>query len=499
MEIKILGCSGGRTPNTDLTSYLIDDSLLVDTGAAATMMALELQESLVDILVTHAHLDHILGIAHIYGNTRDSRVRPLEIYGTEPVLRVVRENLMNKQICSSYHIGEKELPKINYHSIALEIPFRVGSYEVEAFPVSHTPGSVAYRVTDEEHTFFFTGDTGRTDRIWHWLKKNGMVDCLIAEASFPNRMQELADLSAHLSPQTLIESLVKGEVSSDDKVYIVHLKPAFQDELIQELKEETDWNLIPINTGDIIKLEKGKRNPKILNAEIEDKVRNKIPEFDKTSDLYDQRDNLTSNFGISAIKGDIIFHQGDKSRIMYIIQQGKIRIYREVEDMEKTLAILSPGDFFGEMALFNNHPRTATAEVLTDVKLLAFDTAAFENLISNNFGVALMIIRTMAARLQETDMLIENLLYIDPQSKVINTLCRAAYDEGIETTEGFLIRTSPDLLAERSGVIIGTLRGILTNLVEKKLIVARRETIIIPDVQKLRRLIKFLELKDEFD
>jgi CRP/FNR family cyclic AMP-dependent transcriptional regulator len=148
--------------------------------------------------------------------------------------------------------------------------------------------------------------------------------------------------------------------------------------------------------------------------------------------------------------------------------------------------------------MLNNRPRSATAEALSDVRLLAFDKGAFEKLVVNNFGVAMRIIRTLAARLEDTDTLIENMLYFEPQSKVVNTLIHTAYDEGIETGEGFLLRTTPEKLADKSGVVLSTLRGIMAELVEQKFIVARREALVIPDIPKLRRLLKFLDLKDEF-
>jgi CRP-like cAMP-binding protein/ribonuclease BN (tRNA processing enzyme) len=498
MEIKVLGCSGGRSPGLDLTSYLIDSSLLIDTGALTSALSVPQQDVISDVLITHAHLDHIIGLSLLYINTMDSRVGPIDVYATEPVINETREHIFCPEILPLPDLEEGVLPGINFHYIELETPFRVGSYEVEAFPVFHTRGSVAYRVSDKEHTMIYTGDTGRTDRLWRWIRKRGNVDCLIAEISFPSNMKELAKISRHLTPQTLIESLDKAALPPEQSVHVVHLKPAFLGELLDEIEALRDRNLIVLRKGDTIMLEPGHTGPDMRQTEVENRVKDKIPEFDRDSDLYDQREQLTSQFGTSVKKGEVVFRQGDKSKIMYIIQEGKVRIYRSAAKVQKTLSVLGPGDFFGEMAMLNNRPRSATVEALADLKLLAFDKPAFEKLIVGNFGVALRIIRTLAQRLQEADSMIENLLYIDPQSKVVNTLIQTAYDEGIETGEGFLVRTNPEKLAEKSGVISATLRDILAELVEDKHIIARREAIIIPDVKKLRRLLKFLELKNEF-
>jgi CRP-like cAMP-binding protein len=360
------------------------------------------------------------------------------------------------------------------------------------------PGAVAYRVSDGDHTLLFTGDTGRTDRLWSWLKKRGSVDCLIAEASFPDRMDQLAEISRHLTPRTLAESLRKAGLGPDTLVHVVHLKPSFMEEMQRELAATIEFRLAPLRRREVIRLEKGENGSRILQADLAHRIKDKTPSFDRDDDLYHQRDRLRKDFGLTLPAGETIFRQGEKSRIMYIIQEGKVRIYREAQGMERTLAVLGPGEFFGEMAMFNNRPRSATAVALSDLLLLAFDKTAFEKLVFNNFGIALHIIRTLAHRLQQADTIIENMLYLDPHSKVINTLIQSAYDEGIETREGFLIRTNPEKIADKSGVVINTLRDILADLVNEKIIALRKEALIIPDLYKLKRLLTFLELKDEF-
>jgi len=498
MEIRVLGCSGGRTPEHDLTSYLIDETMLIDTGAAAAALPLELQEVLTDVLITHSHLDHTVGVALLLENVRHSRSRPLEIYATEPTIRSIKEHLLSEAVSPYRMPAENESPIVNFHAIALEIPFWLGTYEIEAFPVNHMPGAVAYRVSDPDHTMFFTGDTGVTDRIWRWMKNRGGVDCLIAEASFPERMEELAELSSHLTPASLADSLRKAKLAPGAKVYVVHLKPSFRDEMVRELSAKDAWDLIPLGKGEVIRIEQSEGERTVKVVDIEDKVRDKMPEFDKEADLYRQRDRLIKDFGLNVNQDEYVFRQGDHSKIMYIIQEGRVKIFREAWGMKKTLSILGQGDFFGEMAMLNNRPRSASVVALENVKLLAFDRPAFENLVSSNFGVALRIIHTLAARLYESDSIIENLLYIDPPSKVINTLIQTAYDEGIETKDGYLVRTSPERLADKSGVVINTLREILSELVDDDVVELGKEAVIIPDVGKLKRLLKFLELKDEF-
>jgi CRP-like cAMP-binding protein/ribonuclease BN (tRNA processing enzyme) len=495
MEIKVLGCSGGKSPDLDLTSYLIDDAILIDTGAVSCTLSLEEQETITDILITHSHLDHILGLAFLIDNTHSARARPLSVYAAEPTLAVIREHLLAPEIVP-FAAEEIDRGLVHFHPVKMEVPFNLGRYEVEAFPVFHMAGSVAFRVSDEDHTMVFTGDTGRTDRIWQWIAQRGGVDCLIAEASFPERMEALAKISRHLTPASLVTSLQKADLDRSRPVHVVHLKPAFMEEMVAELEAKIGWDLIPLQKGDVIKLAKGE--PEAGPDELAEKMKDKEVAFDREDDLYHQRDRLFKDFGLVMNAGEVLFRQGENSKVMYIIQEGRVRIYRTVEGRDKTLSVIGPGDFFGEMAMFNNRPRSASALALTDLRLLAFNKAAFEKLIAKNFGIALHVIRTLSARMQETDGIIETLLYPDTESKVINTLIQAAIDEGIESSEGWLVRTSPEKLAEKSGVILPSLREILARLVGRNVIALRREAVIIPDLAKLRRFLKYLEFQDEF-
>jgi CRP-like cAMP-binding protein/ribonuclease BN (tRNA processing enzyme) len=498
VEIKVLGCSGGKSPDHDLTSYLVDDVILIDTGAVSCSLSLEEQETITDILITHSHLDHILGLAFLLDNTHSARSRPVSVYAAEPTIKVIREHLLTPEI-APYAAAEVERGLVNFHPIKMEVPFNLGRYEVEAFPVFHMAGSVGFRISDEEHTMVFTGDTGQTDRLWNWIRHRGGVDCLIAEASFPERMEALAKLSRHLTPASLVTSLQKAGLDQSRPVHVVHLKPAFMDEMIAELAAKTGWNLIPVRKGEVIRLERRTDEASDSGEGLAEKVRDKEVAFDREDDLYHQRDRLFKDFGAVIKAGEVLFRQDENSKIMYIIQEGKVRIFRTIEGRDKTLAVIGPGDFFGEMAMFNNRPRSASAAAITDLRLLAFNKAAFEKLISQNFGIALHVIRTLSARLQETDGIIENLLYPDIESKVINTLIQSAIDEGIESNEGWLVRTSPDKLEEKSGVVLSSLREVLASLVSRNVIALRREAVIVPDLDKLRRFIKYLELQEEFE
>jgi CRP-like cAMP-binding protein len=75
--------------------------------------------------------------------------------------------------------------------------------------------------------------------------------------------------------------------------------------------------------------------------------------------------------------GDIIFSQSDVAADMYVITSGKVHIFRTKDGYELTLAVLGPGEFFGEMGLFSPGPRSASARALGELEVEAIDRAGF--------------------------------------------------------------------------------------------------------------------------
>lgn len=121
-------------------------------------------------------------------------------------------------------------------------------------------------------------------------------------------------------------------------------------------------------------------------------------------------------------EGDVIFKEEDEgANEMYFIDSGRVKIVKKVGDTEATLAILSPGDFFGELSLITGNKRIASATTLTSCKLHAMDKETFEANLSNNEKFVREILETLAIRLEETDLnLKRHLQRISRLSKVFH-------------------------------------------------------------------------------
>lgn len=183
---------------------------------------------------------------------------------------------------------------------------------------------------------------------------------------------------------------------------------------------------------------------------------------------------------------------------MFVIQSGKVRISKTVRDVEKTLVVLGPGEFFGEMSILNNQPRSATATVDEDAKVLVIDPKTFEAMVRGNAEIAVRMIKKLAARLQEADEQIENLLLKDHNSRVVHFLAHLASKQGRQGADGIEIDIAVKELAAKIGLDLDPVNEVCNKLFAAKLIKITEKGVVVHNIAKLREFLEFLEMKEKF-
>ena len=107
--------------------------------------------------------------------------------------------------------------------------------------------------------------------------------------------------------------------------------------------------------------------------------------------------------------GDVIVRQGEAGECMYEILEGTVEVLREKNGQEVCLAVLSKGDFFGEMAIFEREVRSATVRAMGEVRAMTIDKKTLLRRISGDPSLAFRIVEKMANRIRELDIEIERL------------------------------------------------------------------------------------------
>ena len=124
--------------------------------------------------------------------------------------------------------------------------------------------------------------------------------------------------------------------------------------------------------------------------------------------------------------GEIIFAEYEPGDSFYLIQSGRVKISKIVGDLEKTIDILQPPEFFGEMAILEGAPRSATAQAMDKVKVLEFNRANFEVLMMGNPQMALRLLKLFTKRIWDQKRRFMILTLEEPQAKVADVFLMLA-------------------------------------------------------------------------
>ena len=144
---------------------------------------------------------------------------------------------------------------------------------------------------------------------------------------------------------------------------------------------------------------------------------------------------MLERFAAEYQPGTVLFREGDPADVMYVIQTGEIEIRRKMGELERVLAVLPAGEFFGEMAILTGRPRSATAVVKRPSRLLVVEASTFEAMLRGKTEIALRMIRALASRLERANQQIELLLLASPNHRVVQCLRQLA-DDQIEAAGG---------------------------------------------------------------
>jgi CRP/FNR family transcriptional regulator, cyclic AMP receptor protein len=187
--------------------------------------------------------------------------------------------------------------------------------------------------------------------------------------------------------------------------------------------------------------------------------------------------------------GELIFSEGQSGREMYIVESGSVRIFLTAKNREMTLAILKRGDFFGEMALLEDLPRSAGATALEELCLIAIEKEDFKYLIREHPEIAMKVLSRFSRRLRDADSLINLLLLGEHTGLVIaDLLKRIMFQNGsdyLNRNECNISVTFEDISRE-TGIDINHVRQIMRELEKYGLAYQTDDGIVVRRYEKLK-------------
>ena len=208
--------------------------------------------------------------------------------------------------------------------------------------------------------------------------------------------------------------------------------------------------------------------------------------------------------------GSVLFEERQPGDYMYVIQAGEVEIRRLVGDTERVLAVLTAGEFFGEMAILNGRPRSATAVVRIDSRLVVIEGKTFEAMLRARPEIALRIIKSLAMRLENANQHVELLLLPTPNHRVVQCLRHMAEEQillagsVLHAGTAILVPKRVEDIAIRVGLPVHEVIEVVDRLRAAHLVLLAQDAgiegdgFIVPEVGRLLEFLEFLSLKDRF-
>ena len=240
MRVQLLPSSfdsqGHATSEQRLTCFLIDECVAVDAGSLALALTAVQRQGVRDIIVTHPHMDHIASLPIFIDDLFETLKSPVRVHATPEVIELLERDVFNWNVYPRFSELKNEFgPVMEYVPIPAGKEFRVAHLTVTAVAVNHIVPTVGLLVSDSKSIIAFSSDTAETDEFWNLINRAPRIDALLIEASFPNSMAKLAEVSRHFTPASLQRDLLKLTHNGLD-ILAVHIKPAYRQMVIDELK-----------------------------------------------------------------------------------------------------------------------------------------------------------------------------------------------------------------------------------------------------------------------
>jgi len=189
--------------------------------------------------------------------------------------------------------------------------------------------------------------------------------------------------------------------------------------------------------------------------------------------------------------GEIIFSEYEPGDTFYLIQSGKVKLIQSTGENERTLDILQPSEMFGEMAILENLPRSATAIAVDEVTVLELNTQNFEILMLGNPQIALKLLRIFSKRIYDSKRRFMILTLRDPQAKVADVFLmldetNANVDKTGEKRE---FQTTAEDIAHWAGLSANQTKDILARFVNQNRLEMFSDHIVIKNISDFSRFV----------
>ena len=206
------------------TSYLVDDRIAIDAGALTSGLSLREQTDVTHIFFSHSHIDHLFTLPFLLDNNFSRIKTPLTLYGPSHTLECLKEHLFNNTLWPDFtRISNERSSLLEMHPIKPGESVTIDGIRFTATPMVHTVPCYGYLIEKDDIAALICGDTASLDDALPLIRTSAGLKLVVLEASFPDRMKTIADLSRHLTTSGFAREVRK--LPKGIRVLACHMKP----------------------------------------------------------------------------------------------------------------------------------------------------------------------------------------------------------------------------------------------------------------------------------
>lgn len=223
----------------------------IDAGSLAMSATSVHSEKVRDVVLTHAHLDHIAGLPLFIDDHFSTLTEPVTVHCTPAVVEILERDVFNWSVYPRFsELSNGSGPVLLYQPFRPGDEFSVKHLKFRSVEVNHKVPSVGLLISDGNAAVALSGDTAEMDGFWDVVNSAEKMSAILIECAFPDELAELAEISHHLTPKKLEAELKKCK-REDCPVFIVNLKPTYRDVIVEQVAALGLKSLKPLEVGKV--------------------------------------------------------------------------------------------------------------------------------------------------------------------------------------------------------------------------------------------------------
>ena len=238
---------GTASSRQHLSCIVVNDRIAVDAGSLAMAATDEHRRSLRDVILTHAHLDHIAGLPLFVDDLFAALDQPIKIHALPEVIDVLERDVFNWSVFpkfSELSIGSSNA--IEYHPVSFNESFTIHGSEFRLFPAFHKVPSCGVIIKDANSCVAISGDTAS---LSGFIEDGSRLNAAIVECAFPDELSVIAKSSHHMTPSILKTELEKLQL--DCPIFVFNIKANYREAVVAQVLDLGIRNLDVLEIGKV--------------------------------------------------------------------------------------------------------------------------------------------------------------------------------------------------------------------------------------------------------